>query len=298
MSAPMPKSVPAPIQRQAVKPPSVLLIGPSGTGKTYSLSTILEAGLELFVVITEPNGLDTLLDAVNKKGLDVNKLHWRYIEPATPGWDALGGMAKQINMMGYDDLSKLKSGINKRECTQMMQLLEALHSFECDHCGQNFGDVSHFDTSRALAIDSLSGLNVMAMDLTIGMKPTAHQGEWGVAMNLEEKLILQLTSSLKCMFVLTGHVDKEPDLISGAQIVTASALGRKLAPKLGRFFSEVVMTKRGKDSKSFVWSTADVGADLKVRGLEFSDQLSPSFGAVWKFHEERMKSLQPRDSAA
>ena len=70
-----------------IQPPSVLLMGPSGSGKTYSLSTLLESGLEVFLVVTEPHGLETLLDVVAQKKLDINKLHWRYIPPARPGFE-------------------------------------------------------------------------------------------------------------------------------------------------------------------------------------------------------------------
>ena len=40
-----------------------------------------------------------------------------------------------------------------------------MNDFTCDRCGESFGDVSTWNTDRAIVVDSLSGLNIMAMDL-------------------------------------------------------------------------------------------------------------------------------------
>ena len=40
----------------------VLLLGETGSGKTYSLRTLLDAGLEVFVIATEPGLLEVLGD--------------------------------------------------------------------------------------------------------------------------------------------------------------------------------------------------------------------------------------------
>jgi len=121
------------------------------------------------------------------------------------------------------------------------------------------------------------------MDLMVGGKPTPHQGEWGVAMNAEEKLLLKLTSDLKCFFCLTAHVEKEKDAISGMPLIMVSALGSKLAPKIPRTFSDVVLAV--KEGDKFNWSTGAIGVDLKGRSLPIADGLEPSFEQIveiWK----------------
>jgi hypothetical protein len=63
----------------------------------------------------------------------------------------------------------------------------------------------------------------------------------------------------------------------------AATLGRKLAPVLPRFFSDVILSER--QGTKFTWSTASVGADLKARNLPVADGLPPDFGAIiasWK----------------
>lgn len=265
-------------------------MGPTGTGKTYSIATLLQSGLEVFVIITEPNGLDTLLDAVEKKNLDLEKLHWRYVAPAPMDWKALSSMAKTINELSYEDIASLKSGIDKKSNQQFIELLKTLADFKDERTGESFGDVTTWGDDRALVIDSLSGINMMAMNLTIGQKPAAHQGEWGVMMRLIEELINQVVSKVNCFFVLTAHVDREPNEVSGGTQITVGTLGRKLAPKLPRFFSEVVKTRRGKTGEEFKWSTFEQGADLKNRALPIGDSLEPSFQPLVTAHRRRKAS--------
>lgn len=296
MNAPIPLPVPSPptggLSRDQLKAPTCLLMGPAGSGKTYSLATLLEAGLETFVIGTEPNFLDTLLDSCRDRGLKLDKLHWHYIAPAAPDMQALEEMALKISTQSYEGLSNMKSGISKEKTTQYREFLALWRDFIDEKDGQHYGSIFDFPPdTHAVAIDSLSGMNTMALDLMIGMKPTAAQGEWGVAMNLEEKSIQKLTSDLKCMFVLTAHIGREPDEVSGGKMVMMDALGTKLAPKLGKQFSEIILSRRGATAKEFRWSTFDPGVVLKNRSLPISKDLDPSFALVWSSHKRRVAQL-------
>ena len=273
-----------------VRGTKTMLLGPPGAGKTYSISTLVQAGLETFVLFTDPGGEESLLDAMRDRKLPMDKLHYKYVAPASPKWATLKDMAKKINIMGYNDLAGLKSGINKSDYQQFFDLLDTLANFTCEHCGKEFGPVDDFGADKALVVDSLSGINVMVMDMTIGAKPTAHQGEWGVAMNAEEKLILKLTSDLDCFFVLTAHIEKEMDETIGKPMSMAGALGRKLAPKLPRTFSDVVLAK--KEGKEFYWSTTESNIDLKNRTLAFSGKISPSFVQIVEAWKKRNKETE------
>jgi hypothetical protein len=270
--------------------PKILLMGAPGTGKSFSLSTLIAEGVETFILATEPNAVDTVLDACALRKTDTSRLHWSYITPASAGWTALADMARTINIMGYEDIQKIKSGVSKTNTNQISKLIQALQDFKCDHCGLSFGDCSTWGPGRALVLDSLSGLNVLAMSNTIGLKPAAHQGEWGVAMNLEEQLIQGLTMSLSCYFVLTAHLNRERDEITGGTTISPAALGSKLGPRIGRFFSEVILAKRVKDQ--FVWSTSEAQTEVKNRALPISDNLTPTFKPIVDVHKRRQDQLQ------
>lgn len=285
---------PLPSSPQSLPPraPSVLLLGPPGTGKTHSLVTIMEFGTELFYICTEPNGLETLIDAMRKKGIPADMLHYKIIEPSRPGFHTLQAMASKITEMGFDSLSKL--GPTERSNAQFITLVNTLSNFSDERTGKAFGPVNKFPSHVALALDSLSGVNLMAMDLTIGDKVTAHVGEWGIAMNMIDKLILSLTSNLQCLFVLTAHIEPERDEVTGGTKLMSSTLGKKLAPKIPRFFSEVVLTHTEGDS--YYWSTSHPQIDLKHRALQRYNKLLPTFKPILEAYQQRLGFLDSQPS--
>lgn len=279
----VPEEVPAPVLVRGTK---TLLIGPPGAGKTWCLPTLIEAGLELFVIITDPGGEEALLDSMDAHDLPLDNLHWKYISSASPSWDTLYKMGGKINTMTYEAITKIKTGIEKQDYQQYMQLIAQLFDFECDRTGETYGAVDSWGPDRALAIDTLSGVNTMSMDMMIGAKPAAHQGEWGVAMNAEEKLIKKLCADLKCFFILNAHIEREPDEIAGQTQIMVSCLGRRLAPKLPKDFSDVVLSYR--EGKEFFWSTVAPNVDLKARTLPLENKLQPSFGQVVEAWRKRV----------
>lgn len=244
-----------------------MLVGGVGSGKTHAIRTLIDAGITPFVLFTEP-GMRTISD------LPKEKLHWAYIPAATSEWDTMIDSAKKINTMSYKSLAGL-TDINKRKYSQFLEILGCLHDFKCDRTGESFGDVSSWGADRAIVVDSLSGLNRMAMDLVVGSKPTKAMSDWGVAMDNLERLIDKLCYDTRCHFVLTAHLEREQDEVSGAIRNMPSTLGRKLAPRLPRNFDDVVLCdhKNGK----FFWSTMSNNTDLKARNLTMSENLPPSF---------------------
>ena len=258
-------------------------MGMPGDGKSFSLPTLINAGLELFVIGTEPRYKESLLDGMAHYKADMNKLHYMSINPVVASWSAMIASAKIINQFSYEQLSQIKSGVEKSSYDQFIKLLTALSDFVDERTGQRFGAVDSWGPDRALAIDSLSGVNLMALDLVVGSKPVRAQGEWGVAMDNEERLFNKLCSSTKCFFVLTAHVERETDEITGATLNQVGTLGRKLAPKFPRFFSEVVRAYR--DGNNYYWSTNTPMYVLKKRSLPLSDKMPPDFRPIveaWK----------------
>jgi hypothetical protein len=289
---PMPASNPAPAPAVELKAGTALLFGEPGTGKTHSLITLLEAGLEVFDIVTEPGGLVTIMEQIRKhpRSADfINKFHYTQISPVPIGWSALKDMGNIVNRMGYEDIAKLKTGIGKQHMDVFTKLLADMENFTCDHCMRAFGDVTTWDDSRALVLDSVSGLNKIMKDQTVGYKPSLHQGEWGIAMKLEEEFIYQLCSSCKCFFICLGHADKVTNEVTGARDITLAALGNKLAPQLIKLFDEVLLSK--KEGANFYWSNVELGTTTKTRSLPFSAKLPPSFVPLVTAHAERKKLL-------
>lgn len=259
--------------------PNILLQGSAGAGKTTSLLSIPRAGQNLYVLCTEPSATDILLSSgISCEGTEeLGALHWAYIPPADPDWTTLLKNADLVGSLSYEDLSKLKS-MNKRGYRQYHELLSKCANYKCDRCGHEFGPVDELGPFEAVALDSLTGLNIMALDLSSGGKPARHQGEWGVAMDAEERLLNKLTGSVRCTFILTAHIERELDEAEQVTKTLPSALGRKLSPRLPRFFSEVIHCYRTQDG--WRWSTVTQKMDLKARYMDYADDLPQDFRLV------------------
>ena len=79
---------------------------------------------------------------------------------------------------------------------------------------------------------------------------------------------------------MTAHLERETDEISQGTMLMPSTLGKKLSPKIGRFFSDVVHVIRRVDK--FHWSTISNNVELKARNLPLKDDLPPTFVPIIK----------------
>lgn len=257
-----------------IRAPRVMLLGAPMAGKTHVLRTLIAAGVTPFIIATEYP--DILADT------KPSECHWHYVEPGKADWDTMISNAEKINVLSNDALQKLP-GINKEKYRQFFEVLGACKNFKCDRTGEVFGDSSKWGTDRALVIDSLSGLSIMARDLAVGAKPIITQPDWGVMMQNLEAFLNVCTTGTQCWFIITAHLEKEVDEVGGTMKLMAQTLGRKLAPKLPRFFSDVILCKRS--GKSWSWDTSAVDVDLKTRNLPIAAELPADFGQIvraWK----------------
>lgn len=256
-----------------------LLLGDSGCGKTYSVGKLAEMGLNVYVLFTEP-GMETLGQywQDRKKEMPPN-IHWHYIAPAAPSWAKMIDSATKINTMSFKMLAEM-SDINKKEFSEFIEILTALSNFKSDRTGETFGAADDWGTDSVLVVDSLSGLNLAAMNLVTGSKPVKSMADWGVAISNLEFLITKLTTGLRCHMVMTSHLEREQDEITGGVQLMASTLGKKLAPKIPRFFSDVVQARR--DGDKFYWSTQTMNVALKARNLPIKDNQQPDFELIMK----------------
>ena len=260
-----------------LSPPAVLMLGEPGNGKTFSLATLAAHPYikKFFYLFTDPGGDESLIDGLQHYNVPVDKAHWHYIPPASQGWDTLTELATKVNSMSYETIAGFKQGINKQDHRQMFDIIATLANFKCERTGEEFGGADEWPDTYAIAFDSLTGLNKIAKDGTVGAKPTLHQGEWGVAMSMEENFIRKFVADIRCPRVMIGHLDKQMDEIAGRMTFQVSLLGNKLAPQIPHLFSDVVYARR--DGKDFVWATADDRISLKSRNFGISEKLPPTY---------------------
>lgn len=259
---------------------NTLLIGPTGTGKTASLATAALGGLELFTMFTE-SGLESLIGRfvdAPPYGLGMKEVpenvHW-HVLPRMPGsFSALVGAANLVHTLSHEALLKMRDP-KHLEYNQFIKFLEAMADFPDDRTGRKFGPVDSWGTGRMFALDSLTGLNPLAMALVIGGKPVKGPGDYGKAQDQLERFIRQCCYGCRCHFALIAHPEREIDQISGGLKLYPSMPGKALAPILAPMFSDVVKAYR--EGLNFRWSTDDPNMDLKQRNLPISNDLEASF---------------------
>ena len=262
------------------------LMGPAGSGKTHALGTLVETGLEVFYLGLEP-GLESLLGYFTDKGKPVpDNLHWHMLQAPKASFAELSQAATSINTLGLDSLSKMQDP-NRAKHNQFITMLSALADFPDDRTGKKFGSVDSWGTDRAIAIDSLTGLNRAAMSLVIGNKPVRNQADWGIAQDQVEKILRMLCDNCKCHFILLAHVERETDAVLGGVKIMVSTLGKALAPKIPAMFSDVILTVR--EGAKWTWDTASSLADVKTRNLAVAANQPPSFGPILEKWKSRSK---------
>lgn len=263
---------------------NILLMGPAGTGKTYSIGTLVDAGYEVFYLAMEA-GMESLIGYYTDKGKPVpDNLHWHKLDAPKASFLELIDAATKINSLSLESLSKMQDPHRTKHNT-FIQLLTALNNFPDDRTGKTFGPVNEWDTKRVLVIDPLTGLSRAAMSLVVGGKPVRNQADWGIAQDTLEKLLLMLSENCACHFVLLAHVERETDQVLGGVKLMVSTLGRALPPKIPPMFSDVILSVRNADK--WTWDTANPQADLKTRNLSVRSDNPPSFAPIFAKWQSR-----------
>jgi len=271
--------------------PKVLLLGLPGAGKTSAIATALLAGLEVFVIFTE-QGKDSLLErALEHEGItkEMRKhLYWNYVGASTPGWKGLLNFAKEVNASDQKTLQSAKGSVLK-EHQQLLDMIRVCSNF-VDQNGKEWGDISQFDNNKFVAIDGLSGLNDMCMDIVVGAKVIRTIADWGMAMETQMKFIKQVVNDLTCGACVIGHIELNKDEVDGRIYRLPKILGNKNSGDFGKFFSDVILAKDlGTD---YVWSTQENQMQLKTRNLKKSGKLPPDFLPLFKNWAERYERME------
>lgn len=261
-----------------LNPPSTLIIGPAGSGKTSVIVTALAAGLTVRMLATEPSAPNRVLEHAKKVNVNADKFDWCYVSPGGVSWDSLKAAATQVNTMTLKQIADQSSGIAKSDGTQWMKMLNAIADFKSDKTGQSLGDATEWGPDVMFVVDGLTGISTMSRRLTVGLKPTPSPGEWGIMQGNILDLIRKLCSDCKCFFTLIGHIERETNELTGGTNLTVSTLGAKLAPKLPPEFTNVVQALR--NGTTFTWSTATAGVDTKAGDLPIQEGLAPSFAPI------------------
>jgi hypothetical protein len=257
----------------------VILMGPSGTGKTFSIKSLADSGMEVFALFLEP-GLETLIGAyADAKQQIPDNLHWHYLQPKTQGFGDLLKMADNIGKFDLSGLGKMKD-MNRSKNNQATDMYTALSDFEDQRNGQKYGSADSWSNGAVLVIDSLSALTRIAFDMQVGNKPVRDMADWGIVQQFIMSFIHKLTSGCICHVVIMAHVEREIDQILGGNKISVAVPGKAIGATILQPFSDVILSSREVDK--FYWDTASSQADVKTRNLPIKSKLPADFGAIYE----------------
>lgn len=263
--------------------PKVLLEGPSGVGKTHALGTLVDwaakqsPAMPVFVLFTE-NGLESLLGYWRDNGKEVPaNLHYHVAMTKSLTLASLMDGADKVGKLSYESLTKMQDG-GRSQNNAFHKILTACSNFPDDRTGQKFGPVDSWDSSRIFIVDSLSELGNAAMKMVIGNKPTASPSDYGVAQNNLMNFLRLCTQGLASTFIITAHVDRQTDEITGGIKLMTKAIGKAMANDIPQLFSDVIYAVR--EGTNWYWDTAAGNVDVKTRSLPISSKIKPDFAQI------------------
>lgn len=235
----------------ATKIGKVLLVGNSGSGKTGALASLAKAGYNLRIADFDA-GADILVNLLSPFPEAMARVH---VQTFTDKLKPTGAMI-------------LPDGVP----TALNRALNQLNRWK--DADADFGPVTTWGSQDVLAIDSLTFAGLAAMRLVLAMNGRSGQhpwqSDWGQAMEMLENLLALLYSdAIKCNVVVTSHLtfQEEESSLGKASMAFPSALGKKLPPKVGRYFNTVIMaeTKGSGSSAKKILRTQSVGViELKT----------------------------------
>ncbi len=258
-----------------------LIMGPTGTGKTYAIGTLVDTGIEVFFFAFE-SGTESLLGYWTDRGKPVpENLHIITVKAATAGWGEMADAAKSVNTLPYKTLKAMVDP-NRTKYNQLETFLRGFNNVT-DDTEQEFGCIDEWGVGQAVVIDGLTGLSTACMKTVIGGKADIDQKDWGLAQNILENFLRRICDNCRCHLVVLAHVEREVDQVLGGVKLMVSTLGKALPPKIAPMFSDVILATR--EGTNWFWDTASATADVKTRNLPIQAKNLPTFKTIidkWK----------------
>ena len=274
--------------------PKILIQGDSGAGKTYALATLVNWAAaqtpprEVFALFTE-NGLEALLGywtdppsdpqgkPIRPKVAIPPNLRWHVIRAPSIGLKALTDAAQKVGLLSYESITKMtdpERGANN----PYYKILQAFADFPDDRTGKKFGNIGEWGVDKILCVDSLSELGNACMKMVIGNKPTASQPDYGVAQNNLMNLLRFFTQGFVPTFVMTAHLQRQVNEITGGVQLMTKAIGKAMADDIPQLFSEVLYSVR--EGNAWYWDTAAANVTTKTRYLPIQAKIPQDFGRI------------------
>ena len=227
----------------AGKPVRALYIGDSGSGKTGSLISLLQAGYKIRMLDLD-NNADSLIhlckhtDPKLLDNLDIISVRDKFRASQLTGLEVAGQPKAWVDALKY--LNKWDDGSN----------------------------IADWDSKTIFVLDTLTSAGRAAFHWAKGMNPSSKDPrQWYAAGQDSLKTMLELLTSpdFKCHILVLSHIDLiERD--DGTTKGYASSLGKALGPQIAKVFPTLIMAMSkgsGNNVKRTISTQSTMLVDLK-----------------------------------
>lgn len=299
------------VKPQALSGVKVLLEGATGTGKTDVIGTLVDwcarqtPPMDVNLMLLE-RSLETVLgywtepkprNNMQARPIPPN-LHWRDLVTRPVTIARMTESAINIGKLTYEGITKLQD-MNRALGNPFEAVLDATANFTSDRPGdegRKFGAVDSWGPETVFVCDGLSELCNAVSKMIIGAKPTMNPGEYGVGQNNLMNYLRLLTQGCRCHVVMTAHVSREKNEITGGVKLMTRAIGGAISGDIPPLFSDVIYTWR--EGTSWFWDTINPDVDLKTRYLPLDAKIRPDFGQIMDKWRARSAAAQLTPSAS
>jgi hypothetical protein len=225
----------------------LLMMGNSGSGKTSALAALAAAGYRLFIADFD-NGLDILMDP-------------SVLAPE---------FRKNVNYKLYQD-KPVKAG------NALIPTASAWTNFTRDigdwkEDGKSLGSIFTWGERDVFVVDSITFASDRCFDeaLKLGgrLGQRAQIQDYGTALDsLASFFELVYGGNVGCNVVMSAHLQFVGDEMSGQRKAYPNVIGQKLAPKLPRYFNNMILVEKsvvGATVKRQFQTSGTHNIDLKV----------------------------------
>ncbi len=271
----------------------VLLLGDSGSGKTGSLISLVEAGFRL-IILDYDNGLDYLANLIRLKDeASAAKLARENEMLRKAGkkkfLDPKPTLASRVIYSTLTDKYRTTGGqISPAGMPKAFARgLRRLDNWKTET--EEIGGASSWGTNDVLVLDSLTMMSMAALRsvLFIAGREKPEIQDWGTAIaQVESVLGLLYSTDISCNVVVTSHITFVEGQGGGVIKGYATALGRVLPPKIGRYFNAIfqLVRKGSGDKERRIIRTRSQGlVELKSASPEVGAELDINTGLASYF---------------
>lgn len=258
------------MEASPLKGSKTALIGLAKTGKTVATQTLAQIeGLKVNFLFTE-NSADRIAHLHDRHP----NWHWASVQPVVASLDEIWDAGNDLNTKTFKELSS-GDGIHRERYRQFLDVVVVANNFICAQCGKALGSADAWGPDTVFVVDGLSNLSYMALRLVVGSKPQIHESQWGMAMGHLEAWLMWLTNGLMCHLILIAHIEPELNPATNLYQNMMSTLGKKLAPKLPKLFSDVILARRS--GADFDWTNIEDDTSVGPGLLPPTASMPPTF---------------------